>query len=158
MDSDIRWQMDLARQLLHVQELTMCLVRDGRPLVTDRRKGLVPLLSALDTFGPELVGAVLADRVVGRAAAVIAVHAQLAAVSAGVLSSGAAALLDGAGIPYEAGAIVPHICDRSGKGVCPMEKIALEHANAPTAKIIGNMRDSLVRMAAGSPSTNDAKG
>ena len=67
-------------------------------------------------------GGSAADKVIGKAAAILFVYARISAVYGHVISRGAADVFDKYGITYSYGTITDHIVNRSGTGICPMEE------------------------------------
>jgi hypothetical protein len=84
--------------------------------------GIKPLLD-LVLSGADLTGAYAADRVVGRAAALLFARAGVRYVYAALLSETAVEILTAHKIEYEHGTIVPVIKNRPGTDMCPMEKL-----------------------------------
>lgn len=111
--------LKIAAQLLAEEGQSLVVVRNGRMLFSSRLPGIQPLLDALDNN--VLPGSALADKVFGRAAAMIAVQGQVTAVHTPVMSQGAAEVLSEAGVLYCAERTVPQIKNREGAGPCPME-------------------------------------
>jgi hypothetical protein len=58
--------------------------------------------------------------------ALLFVHAGASAVYGEIMSESADRFLTAEGIPHAAGEIVPHIINRSGSGICPMEEKAAQ--------------------------------
>ncbi|HVK02809.1 MAG TPA: DUF1893 domain-containing protein [Armatimonadaceae bacterium] len=113
------------------RKLALVLVRDGRVLATGERGGVVDLLEILKRKdAASFRGASLSDRVVGKAAAMLARCGGFARVHGALMSDAAArALDDGAPrIPHSADRRVPRILNRTGDDLCPMEKLSLPHA------------------------------
>lgn len=109
--------LDRARTALPGHTLALC--RDGEVVTSDRR-GVMPMLSFLRE-GRDLSGFCAADRVVGRAAAMLFVKAGVHAVFAEVMSDGAAALLAAHGIDASCDVRTAAIENRQKTGPCPME-------------------------------------
>ncbi len=109
--------LDRARAALPGHTLALC--RDGEVVTSDRR-GVMPMLSFLRE-GRDLSGFCAADRVVGRAAAMLFVKAGVHAVFAEVMSDGAAALLAAHGIDASCDVRTAAIENRQKTGPCPME-------------------------------------
>jgi hypothetical protein len=97
-----------------------CVLCRGDKVLTSERKGIAPIMELISS-GTDIRGFSAADRIVGKAAALLFVLAGIAGVYAGVLSDGAAAVLEAHGIPYSCGAHAGYIVNRKGDGVCPME-------------------------------------
>ena len=111
--------LEKARSLLEKENYT-CVICRGDDVITDRRRGVRPLLELLES-GKDLHGYSAADKVVGKAAAFLYCLLGVKALHAGVLSVPARDVLVSAGISVEWGSLVPAIRNRAGDGFCPME-------------------------------------
>ena len=111
--------LEKARSLLEKENYT-CVICRGDDVITDRRRGVRPLLELLES-GKDLQGYSAADKVVGKAAAFLYCLLGVKALHAGVLSVPARDVLVSAGISVEWGSLVPAIRNRAGDGFCPME-------------------------------------
>ena len=114
--------LDLARAHLAAHDLGMVIAQHGEILYASAQPGVLSLLTAANGDRP-ITGAALADRVVGRAAALVACDAGLAAVYGVVMSESALAQLTGAGIAASYGALVPHVLNKPQTDLCPLEKL-----------------------------------
>lgn len=114
-----------ARDLLDADQLAFVLVRDGKVIATGADYGVRELLAAVDRLGSIARGASLADKIAGKAVALIVVQAGISAVDTRVASEPAAKLLRRHGIPLQTAIIVPQILNRRGTGPCPMEKATM---------------------------------
>jgi hypothetical protein len=126
-----------ARQLLETENLAFVLVKGGKVLATGDDYGVRELLASVDRLGPLARGASLADKIVGKAVALIVVHAGIRAVDTRVASESAVKLLKSHGVPLHTATIVPQILNRRGDGPCPMEKATtpFEDAGLGIAKL-----------------------
>lgn len=106
-----------ARDLLHNGHYTCVLCRNGNVLSDDRR-GVKPLLELLDR---DLTGFCAADKVVGKAAALLYQLLGIAELYAGVISEPAVQVLESHGITVFYDHRVPAIRNRTNTGFCPME-------------------------------------
>lgn len=86
--------------------------------------GVMPLLMQLNT-ADGLRNAVVADRVIGRAAAFLMVYGGVAEVYTRVLSAHAQEVFDRYGVRFYAEKTVDYIVNRRGDGMCPMEEACL---------------------------------
>lgn len=111
--------LQFARTLLEKENYT-CVICRGEDVLTDRRRGVKPLMELLES-GKYLQGYSAADKVVGKAAAFLYCLLGVKALHAGILSEPALAVLENAGIPVEYSTLVPAIRNRAGDGFCPME-------------------------------------
>lgn len=113
-----------ALTLLHSGDYTCAAVLE-REAALSKERGIRPLLEWLERTPCPLNGAYIADKVVGKAAALLFAFGRAAGVHAQVISEPAAGALDQLGIPYAYEKIVPHIINRKGDGICPMEQKAM---------------------------------
>lgn len=110
--------------LLENHSLT-CVVQKGETLLRSEARGIAPLLGWLEADHDALRGAVIADKVIGKAAAMLMVYGGAAQVYASVISEPAAACFTENGIVYFCDQTVDYIVNRSGDGMCPMEQCCL---------------------------------
>ncbi len=120
--------LEHAKSLLEEGDYTFALVK-GDEIITSFERGVRPLLDLLDG-GRELCGFSAADRVVGKAAALLYVLLGVKAVYANVVSTLAEEVLLGHGIAVEAQTRTERIINRAGNGFCPMET-AVENISDP---------------------------
>lgn len=106
-----------ARTLLQEQGYTCVLCR-GDTCYTSRHRGVRPLMELLDR---DLSGFSAADKVVGKATALLYCLLKVHRVYAQVISAAALEVLRQQGIAVTWEQQVPHIINREGTGWCPME-------------------------------------
>lgn len=99
---------------------TICLCKEGRCLYSDKR-GIAPMMGFISE-GVDLSGYSVADKVVGKAAAMLFVKCGIAAVYAENLSQSGKEILELYGIAFEYGTLTDKIINRQGTDICPMEK------------------------------------
>ena len=90
---------------------------------TFERRGVADLFSLLTDEPDFLRGASVADKVIGRGAALLLVKGGARRVYARVISSGALGVLRRAGIEVSFGEEVANIINRAGTDICPVEKL-----------------------------------
>lgn len=95
---------------------------DGQ-IVEFHRKGVVDLFCLLAQQPDMLRDAQFADRVIGRGAALLLVKGGVREVYAHVMSQPALQVLRDARIPASCATLQPHIVNRSGDGICPVEQL-----------------------------------
>lgn len=96
----------------------------GEVVFSSEKKGIVPLLEAIDAIGGEGLGdLVTADRIVGRAAVLLNVYLGAREVHAVLISAGAKGLLLERGIPFEFREETDAIKMRDGVIFCPFERL-----------------------------------
>jgi hypothetical protein len=116
--------LELAKTILREQGKVLALVKDRHVLGTGERPGVADLMSLASQLGTQAQGAALADRVVGKAAAMVARSMGVSAIYAR-LASEAARQACGQDIPLEYEQIVPLILNRQSNGPCPLEKLVM---------------------------------
>ena len=87
------------------------------------RRGVADLFSLLTDEPDFLRGASVADKVIGRGAALLLVKGCVREVYARVISSSALGVLRRAGIEVSFGEEVANIINRAGTDICPVEKL-----------------------------------
>lgn len=84
--------------------------------------GIKRLLVLTSESESVLDGADVADKIVGKAAALLMVKGGVKNVYAEVLSKSAVAVFERYGVPYSFGTLTDRIINRRGDDTCPMEK------------------------------------
>lgn len=121
--------VDIAVEALSGHTLALC--RAGSILTCDLR-GISPMMQLI-AEGRELAGYSAADLVVGKAAALLFAYAHVVCVHAKVISEGAISVLQKYGIEFSFEVRTPHIVNRRGDGICPMEQAVADTENADVA-------------------------
>jgi hypothetical protein len=116
--------LDVAKNSLHQKRLTLIIVKNGAVLFETGSHRISGFLGAIEQFGVRLEGASVADRVVGKAIALLCVYAGAREVYAEVLSRKAQAVLEENGIPCQWKELVDTILDLNRSNICPFEKAA----------------------------------
>lgn len=101
-------------------DITLAAVKGDKVLLS-RASGISPMLDHL-LAKEDLSGFSAADKIVGKAAAMLFSKAGIKEVYAEVLSVSGADYLRRAGIPFSFGVTVDKIINRTGDDICPMEK------------------------------------
>ena len=106
--------------LLHSDSYT-CILCDRDRILTSRSNGIAPLLTRIEDK-EDLRGMVCADKIIGKAAAMLLLYGGVCAVHGDVLSVRAKALLEREGVAVSYGVLTDGIINRKGDGPCPMEQ------------------------------------
>ena len=110
---------DLELAIKNLEGHTLALCRDGDVIVSDER-GVAPMVGFLRE-GRQLSGYSAADRVIGKAAAMLFVKASVREVYAYTMSTSAVAVLTAHGVPFSYGKLTDRVMNRDNTGLCPME-------------------------------------
>jgi len=116
--------LQIARERLVRKDFTLCIVNQGKVLFESQSRGISGFLKAIDKLGERLVGASAADKVVGKAVALLSSYAHIKSLYACVLSRKAMELLKREGIHVEWNEIVESILDQCKPVACPFETVA----------------------------------
>ena len=113
-------KFDELKQRFTQSEYKCLIVRDGEEVFSSTARGIFPLVQAI----PKMKGAYLADRIIGRAAALLCVHGGVLAVYADVMTESATNVFAEYGILFEFGKLTDKILNRDQSGLCPFELLA----------------------------------
>lgn len=116
--------LKLAKEELEKEDRTFVLVREGALAFSSQERGIRPILGIFEGHRDLLGGATVADRVIGRAAALFLREGKIQALYAQLISQEALALLEKAGISVHYGTLVDHVLNRDQTGLCPMERLS----------------------------------
>ncbi len=125
--------LDIAKNELYEENLTLAIVKNGQVLYETKSNRISGFLDAIENLGAKLEGASLADRVAGKAIALLCVYAKIKEVYAAVLSRKAQEVLKQHQIIYHWKELVDNVLDANKTGVCPFEKAAANISNSQEA-------------------------
>ena len=114
-----------------------CVLYNGESEIVSSERG-VSFLLGLYNSGKDYSGYVSADKVVGKGAALLYALLGIKEIYASVISESALSVLQKSGITCTYDTLVPHIINRRGDGVCPIERATMDIENpedAPTTII-----------------------
>lgn len=120
-----------------------CVLTLGAVMFKSSEKGVQPLLDWMNS-GNNYMGYMVADKVVGRAAAFIDIAMGIREVYAEVMSESAKALLEKNHVMVTADTIVPEILNSDKSDACPLEKAVEGIENA--AEALMPIELALIRM------------
>ena len=115
--------LEKAKMLLIKTDST-CVLCDDQVILTDKRRGVRPLLDLLEG-NTNVGGFAAADKVVGKAAAYLYCLLKIKCLYAQVISQPALDVLAKTDIHVEYDQLVPAIQNRTKDGFCPMESAVL---------------------------------
>lgn len=108
-----------AKRYLNDNHARLAIIKD-KNITTSSERGIKALLDLLDSK-IDFSGSFAADKVVGKAAAMIYVLLRIKELYAAVISEGAKNIIENNEIRLEYDEVVPYIVNRAGDGMCPME-------------------------------------
>lgn len=119
---------------LHSEQCSCVIVTAEGAIRTFHRRGIMDLFITLKNEPGALRGAMVADKVVGKAAAALMVLGGVSQVYADVMSTPAIALLRRHGITVDVATKTDHIINRAQTGWCPMEEISRDSDDPATIR------------------------
>lgn len=120
------WQEKL--DILKKNKLAIRVEKDDEILYESQASRLKPLFECLVIHGEKMQDAVVIDKVIGRAAAMLCVVAQVKCVITPLASETAKEMLEENNIPLYAETMIPTILNNDKTDLCPMEKMSLNAA------------------------------
>ncbi len=117
--------LEFAKQVYQDGQYTFVIVRAGQALATGTRDGVGELLDVVAQRGGQARGAALADKIVGKAVAMVAAYAGIVEIYTPLASEAAEQTLREFGIGLSAERRVPLIRNKRNDGLCPLEQLAL---------------------------------
>ena len=118
--------LELAKKQLYNKQLTLAIVKNNQVLFQTDSHRISGFIHAIDTLGTQLKGASIADKVAGKALALLCIYAGIHEVYAEVLSKRAQALFEENQVVCQWKKLVDNVLDLNKTGVCPFEKAAAE--------------------------------
>lgn len=124
--------LEKAKSILLSSASTIAVVSDGE-IFTSQERGVKPLLFLLKEKKEFLKGASVADKVIGKAAALLMVLGEIKEVHTFIISEPAIKVFEKHNIPCFYDKKVTRIVNRTGDGLCPMETLCLDVENPQEA-------------------------
>ena len=116
--------LETAKNLLNQKQLTLVIVKNGITLYETRFHRISGFLDAIDQHGKALQNASVADKVVGKAVALLCALAEVKELYAETLSTAGRTILEQNKISHEWNTLVDTILDDEKLDICPFEKEA----------------------------------
>ena len=121
--------IDMAKELLEKEKLALAIVKDGKLVFSSYERGIKPLYTAVEQLKDELESSSVADKVTGKAAAMLCKYANIKELNTKLISENAISILEETSIIYEYDESAPYIKNRDKTGMCPVETLSLETNN-----------------------------
>ncbi|MBO7382580.1 MAG: DUF1893 domain-containing protein [Muribaculaceae bacterium] len=119
--------MENLKALLNLESKTLGVVRSAKgETVRFTRRGVTDLFELVANKPDFTLGAIIADRVIGRGAALLIVKGGFAEVYARLISRLALDVLVKAKIPVEYDTLADNILNRDHSSICPVERLTAD--------------------------------
>jgi len=123
MDERTFRDLDLAKKVLLENEYSIVVVKNEEVLSKKQGEGIKPILEAIDELGERMQGSSVADKILGKASALLFVYSKVDSVYSPQSTKTAIAVLIRAGIPGQTDRMIPYIKNKNGDDMCPFEKM-----------------------------------
>ena len=118
--------IDLAKKVLDEEDLKIVLVKDGEIIFRSIDRGIKPMYYLARNLKEDARGGALADRVIGKGAAILCAYLGIESLYTDLISENAIGVLDKNKILYEYKESSEYIMNRDKTGYCPIEKRSLD--------------------------------
>ncbi len=117
--------MEQAINILHTGGYTIVVQKEEQQF-TSTKRGIAPILELMNDDAKLLKDAIVADKVIGKAAALLLIYGKVKHIHAVVISELAIDILNQYKVSFTYDQKVPYIINRTKTDMCPMEHCVLE--------------------------------
>lgn len=121
------------KEILLKENHTIVIYKDDASVIVSDDRGVAPLMKLLQDNKSQLQNSMVADKVIGKAAALLMAYAGIKEVYTPVVSLLALEVFENHNIKISYDKAVERIVNRKGDGLCPMETLCLEVDNPEVA-------------------------
>lgn len=121
--------IDIAREILEKENLSLVVVKDCEVIYKSNDKGIKPMYYVATNLLQRAKGSSIADRVIGKGAAMLCKALEVKEVYSPLISETAIQVLKEANIPFTYHRSCLHIMNMKKTGLCPVEKLAMDSEN-----------------------------
>ena len=118
--------MKLARKTLEKTNCSIVVVKNGDVLTKKKGDGIRPILETIEELKDYMNDSIIGDKILGKASALLCVHAKVKSVYSPQATKTAIAVLIMAGIPCQIDKMIPYIKNKNGNDLCPFEKMLFD--------------------------------
>lgn len=116
--------LDLAKEILEVEDMKLVLVNNGQVVYKSTDRGIRPMYDLVKGYRKDSIGGSIADRVIGKGAAILAVDLKIASLYTDLISQSGVDILEANEIEVFYNRICPYIKNRDKTDYCPIEKLS----------------------------------
>lgn len=121
--------LSIAKEGLKQKNLALVIAKKGKIIFETSSHGIGGLLRAIEELDKEMKGSSAADKIVGKAAALLCIHAAVFAVFAVTASEKGIQALKDNNVVCQFENRVPHILNSKRSDICPFEKLVIDISN-----------------------------
>ncbi|NLL70689.1 MAG: DUF1893 domain-containing protein [Epulopiscium sp.] len=125
--------LHIVKDYFYENNLSCVIAQNQKIVFTSKESGVKPLLTYIQTHGTSIHSLIVADRIIGKAAALLASYLHVQQIYTPILSVSGKEILDRYGIQVEYETLVPYIQNRAKTGPCPMEILVSSIATSQEA-------------------------
>ncbi len=125
--------LEKAKKHLNEKNLTLSIVKNNETIFETKSHGISGFLEAIGKLADSLNGASIADKIVGKAIALLCVYARVKAVYAVTLSKQAKSVFEQHSIYHKWENLAENTLDINKTASCPFEKLATKISNPKDA-------------------------
>lgn len=118
--------IEIAKELLQKEDYTLIVVKSGEVLFTSKDKGIKPMYRLVKDMKERSIGASIADKVIGRGAALLSAYLGVKEIYGEVMSKEGVEVLQKSNIDYSFSTLCDYIKNRDKTGLCPIERLSLD--------------------------------
>lgn len=118
--------LNLAKQILKEEDQSLVVVKNGEVIYRSVDRGIKPMLTLTNTLKEEATGSSIADKVIGKGAALLCVNLNIKEVYGDLMSQAGIDMLEKNNIHYEFKESCEYIKNREGTDYCPIEKLSMD--------------------------------
>lgn len=121
------------KDILLTENHTIVIYKSDASLIVSDERGVTPLMKILSDDKTQLKDAIVADKVIGKAAALLMIYGSVKEVYTPTISAPAIEVFLNHNITLHYDKVVDRIINRKGDGLCPMESLCINVDNPEEA-------------------------
>ena len=138
--------LEIAQLRLKDEDLSLVILKKEKVIFETKKPGINGFLQAIASLDKKLVKSSVADKIVGVAAAMLCVYAEISSVFAMTISGPGIKVLKDNKITYSFDNKVSNIMNRNKTDVCPFEKQAIASTNSEEAYLnLKSLADQMIK-------------
>lgn len=114
------------KEILLKENHTIVIYKNDASVIVSDDRGVAPLMNLLKEDVKQLQDSIIADKVIGKAAALLMAYAGVKEVYTPVISKPAVDVFEKYNVKVSYDKVVDRIINRKGDGLCPMETLCID--------------------------------